>query len=223
MRNFSQNPRVTANLDLRAALENRREQVVFVALRNTIPIIGILFLGWSAQNLIVLYFVDTLGAMWALITGLALNFPEAQAANTLLARIQMFITLLFVSAFLVAFLAIPLGMPLLIYAMSTNWNLESALDDREFIYGLVFIAALSFIGMLRYYQSIKELTPDNSNAKRDFGILMTRWVIILIVIYFIGILLGEWGAYLMVIAYAAATAVSEIFPEWFSNLLGKPK
>lgn len=217
MRNFSRNP----NLELRATLTDRREQIAFVVLRNAIPIIGILFLGWSAQNLIVLYFVDTLGAMWALVTGLALNFPEAKLATTWLARIQVFTTMLFVGAFLVAFMAIPLGMPLLIYSMATDWNWQAALQDQEFVYGIIGIAGLSFVGMIRQYQAIATLTPDESNAKRDFGILMTRWVIILVVIYSLGFLLGTYGAYLMVIAYVVASGYSEIFPEKFSNLLGK--
>lgn len=219
MRNFSRNP----NLELRAALTDRREQVVFVILRNAIPIFGILFLGWSAQNLIVLYFVDTLGAMWALFTALALNFPEAKLATTLLARVPTFATMLFVGAFLVAFMAVPLGMPLLIYSMMTEWDWQAALAEREFIYGIIGIAALSFVGMIRQYQMIAEVTLDKSNVKRDFGILMTRWVIILLVIYTLGFLLGPLGAYFMVIAYVAASAYSEIFPEKFSNLLGKAR
>lgn len=221
MRGFR--PGTFSNLDLRATLESRREQVVFVVLRNLIPVLGILFLGWSAQNLIVLYFVDTLGAMWALITALALNFPEAKLATALAARVQMFLTLMFVGAFLVAFMAIPLGMPLLIYTMATDWDWQAALQDQEFVYGVLLIAALSFVGMIRQYQLIAAVTVDNYDAKRDFGILMTRWVIILLVIYTLGFLLGPIGAYLMVIAYAAATIASEIFPKEFANLFGKGK
>lgn len=224
MRNLFRAPRVGgAPLDTRAALEDRRERLLFVVLRNLIPIIGILFLGWSAQNLIVLYFVDTLGAMWALITGLALNLPELQAATTLPARAQNLATMLFVGAFLVAFLAIPLGMPLFIYLMIVDWNWRVAFEDQEFIYGLVMIGTLSLIGMLRHYQLIHRVTPDAPVVKRDFGILMTRWVLVLVAIYMLGFLLGPYGAYVMVIVYAAATVASEVYPERFANLLGPPK
>lgn len=224
MRNFSRAPRPsTAGLELRGALEQRREQTVFVILRNLIPIIGILFLGWSAQNLIVLYFADTLGAMWALISALALNFPEAKAATTFFARAQAMVGMILVAGFLVAFIAIPLGMPLFIYAMVVDWDWRAALNDQEFIYGIISIAVLAFVGMLRHYQVIARLTPENANVKREFGILMTRWVIVLLLIYFVGFLLGEYGAYVMVIGYAAATVASEIFPERFANLFGKSK
>lgn len=217
-------PRVTTMpIEARAALADRREQLVFVILRNAIPIIGVLFLGWSAQNLIVLYFVDTLGAMWALIVALALNFPEARTATTLPARFGQFITMIFVGCFLVAFLAIPLGMPLFIFLMTTKWDIWAALADQAFILGVVSIGALSLVGMLRHYQHIQKVTPEDASVKRDFGILMTRWVIVLIVIYLFGFLLGPWGAYLMVFAYAAGTVAMELYPQWFSELFGKDK
>jgi hypothetical protein len=222
MRNFSRPPRSgTAEIELRSALEDRREQIIFVVLRNLIPVVGILFLGWSAQNLIALYFADTLGAMWALITALALNLPEAKLGKGLLVRAQAYATVIFATAFLVAFIAIPLGMPLFIYAMAVQWDWRAAFGDTDFGYGLLVIAGLAFVGMLRHYQVIARLTPDGSNAKRDFGILITRWFLVMVLIYFAGFLLGELGAYVMVIGYVAATVASEIFPERFANLFGR--
>lgn len=208
-------------LETRATLGDRREQIVFLILRNAIPLIGILFLGWSAQNLIVLYFADTLGAMWALVTGLAFNFPEAKMQTGFFGRLNAWGTMLFVGAFLIAFMAIPLGMPLFIYLMMVEWDWRVALADTEFVFGIVLIAALSLVGMLRHYQTIEQLTPDKSNVKNDFGILMTRWVIVLLLIYMVGFLLGEWGAYVMVFGYLAATVASEIVPERFLNLFGR--
>ncbi len=208
-------------LETRATLGDRRERIAFVILRNAIPLIGILFLGWSAQNLIVLYFADTLGAMWALVTGLALNFPEAKMQTGFFGRLNAWGTMLFVGAFLIAFMAIPLGMPLFIYLMMVEWDWRAALSDTEFVFGIVLIAALSLVGMLRHYQTIEQLTPDKSNVKNDFGILMTRWVIVLILIYMVGFLLGEWGAYVMVFGYLGATVASEIVPERFLNLFGR--
>lgn len=224
MRNPMEPPgAANSQVQTRVFLESRRERIVFVILRNLIALIGILFLGWSAQNLIVLYFVDTLSAMWAVITALALNFPEAKATQPLGARLGSYASILFGAAFLVAFLAIPLGMPLFIYLTIVNWDWSAALAENEFVYGLVSIAALSLIGMLRQYQTIARLTPDKSPARHDFGILMTRWVIVLLLIYGVGFILGELGAYVLVIGYAIATAASEIYPERFENLFGRDK
>jgi hypothetical protein len=207
-------------LETRAALTDRRERMLFVILRNAIPLIGVFFLGWSATNLVILYFVDTLGAMWALFTAMALHFQAASSAPTLFGRLGNYATMLFVGAFLVAFMAIPLGMPLFIYAMVTDWDWQQALNDQGFMLGILSIAALSLAGMLRHYQNIQELTIDRAPVKRDFAILMTRWFIVLIVIYTIGLFLGPWGAYVMVLAYAGATIASEIYPDRFSNLIG---
>lgn len=214
-------PTSRAPLETRVSLEDRRERIVFVILRNAIPLIGILLLGWSAQNLIVLYFADTLGAMWALVTGLALNFPEAKMQSGFFGRLNAWGTMLFVGAFLIAFMAIPLGMPLFIYLMMVEWDWRAALGETDFVFGIVLIAALALVGMLRHYQTIDQLTPDKANVKNDFGILMTRWVIVLILIYMVGFLLGEWGAYVMVFGYLAATVASEIVPERFLNLFGR--
>lgn len=210
-----------SQIEARTWLESRGERTVFVILRNLIAVIGILFLGWSAQNLIVLYFVDTLAAMWALMTALALNFPEAKVAPTLWARAGNYANVLFATVFLVAFLAIPLGMPLFIYLMMVQWDWSAALAENDFVYGLISIAALSLVGMLRQYQTIARLTPEKSPAKHEFGILMTRWVIVLLLIYAVGFLLGELGAYVLVVGYAVATAASEIYPERFENLFGR--
>lgn len=95
--------------------------------------------------------------------------------------------------------------------------------DQEFIFGMISIGALSLIGMLRHYQHIEQLTPDKANVKQDFGILMVRWIIVLVLIYTLGFLLRPFGAYVMVIGYAAATVASEVYPERFSNLLGRGK
>jgi len=223
MRNPIGTGTTNSQVEARTWLESRRERILLVILRNLIAVIGILFLGWSAQNLIVLYFVDTLAAMWALITALALNFPEAKAAPSLVARAGNYANVLFAAVFLVAFMAIPLGMPLFIYLMMVQWDWSAALAENDFVYGLISIAALSLIGMLRQYQTMARLTPDKSPARHEFGILMTRWVIVLLMIYGVGFLLGEWGAYVLVIGYAVATAASEIYPQRFENLFGRDK
>lgn len=210
-------------IEQRASLEHRRERMAFVALRNMIPIVGILFLGWSAQDLIILYFVDTLGAMWALITAMAIYFTASEAAPTFFGRLYGFGVALFAGGFLVVFMAIPLGMPLFILLQISDWSWQDSLASTDFTYGLLLIGALSLVGMLRHYQHIRQVSIEKSNVRREFGILMTRWVIVIILIYFIGFLLGPYGAYVLVIAYAAATVASELYPERFVNLFGRDR
>lgn len=213
MRNFGF---ITGNdLQVRATLEQRREQIILTVLRNLIPIFGILFLGWSAQNLIVLYFVDTLASIWALITGLAFNLPDFQNATSFGMRLKTLGTVVFVGIFLTGFMAVPMGVPLFIYTQIVDWDWHAALDSQDFIYGLVSIVALSFISMIRLYQDIARVTPDKYDGKSAFGLIFLRWIVVLVILYTVGFLLGPFGAYLLVIGYAAATVASEIFPNRF--------
>ena len=40
--------------------ERRRWSIAQVVARNIVPLAGILFLGWNAQNVLIVYFADTL-------------------------------------------------------------------------------------------------------------------------------------------------------------------
>ncbi len=42
--------------------------------RNIVPLVGILFLGWSAPSVLLLYFADTMLAMGVIFAGLARHF-----------------------------------------------------------------------------------------------------------------------------------------------------
>ena len=42
-------------------------QVLSLVARNLVPVAGVLFLGWSAPDLLVLYFVDTVLAIASLL------------------------------------------------------------------------------------------------------------------------------------------------------------
>jgi hypothetical protein len=42
--------------------------------RNLVPLGGILFFGWSAANVLILYFVDTLLAMAVMFAGMMRHF-----------------------------------------------------------------------------------------------------------------------------------------------------
>ena len=48
---------------------------------------------------------------------------------------------------------------------------------------------------------------------------MTRWVLVLVAIYTLGVPLGRFGLYAVVLAYAAASVWSELAPERFARLM----
>ena len=80
-----------------------------IVARNITPLVGILFFDWSASNVLILYFVDTLLSIAVIFAGLARSFtPPSDGVTT---RIRSQFTFIFVALFLTAFFAIPLGMP----------------------------------------------------------------------------------------------------------------
>lgn len=195
--------------------QDLRERIFLVVARNFIPIIGVTFLGWSAPNLIVTYFVDTLAGMWAIITALTLQFSPGVLTLPFFQRVYNLIGLLAVSLFLVGFMAIPLGIPLLIATQATHWSLEDALADHWFLYGLITVAVLALIGVFRHSLMLQRDPRGGEWLRREFGILFVRWVIVIMIIFNIAFLLGEYGFILLVIGYGMATIVSEIYPERF--------
>src|SRR2546429_4981559 len=72
-----------------AATGNRHPPLavaIYLVCRNLVPVVGVLFLGWSARQQLVLYFLDTLLALTVLFAlALAYFFPidneEGMAAH----------------------------------------------------------------------------------------------------------------------------------------------
>ncbi len=49
--------------------------------RNIVPLAGIVFLGWSAPTVLVLYFADTMFAMAVMFAGLMLRYVRPAAED----------------------------------------------------------------------------------------------------------------------------------------------
>src|SRR4030095_16597365 len=81
--------------------------------RNIVPLGGILFLGWSASTVLVLYFVDTMLSMAVMFAGLARYFMPPWTDDGWAAGANGEIRVLPVAVFLAAVIAVPLGVPLI--------------------------------------------------------------------------------------------------------------
>jgi len=198
----------------------KRERLIFAIARHLIPIIGIFFLGWSAGNIVVLYFADTLGALWAIFCAGMFQFSPGLFQQSLPSRLWTMGGLAVVGLFLVAFFAVPLGMPLFFVTVSANWSWQEAVAEQGFVFGLITIVVLSVVGMARHTMMLRSDPRGMDILKREFGIVMTRWVIVILLVYFIALLLGEWGMFILVLAYAGGTIAAEVAPDRFANLFG---
>lgn len=200
--------------------QDARERAVFVIARNLIPIIGVLFLNWSALNLLLLYFVDTLGGMWALIAALLTQFFGGWTTLPWAQRFTNLLWVLGLSLFLIAFFAIPLGMPVFIMLMSREWSWQAAMNDQGFIFGLVSIAALSLASMLRMAFRFHQTPSDEKWSRNAFGLLFLRWVFTVFIFFTLGGFVLPFGEILVIILYAGATVISELYPERFLAAFG---
>jgi hypothetical protein len=189
-----------------------------VIIRNLLAVVGVFFWGWSAPELIVLYFVDTLAIMWGIFTGVMFALFQSER-TTLSDRLYWWATALALSAFVVAFISIPLGMPVLFVSAMSSWRPAEALANQGFwlALGLIVLAGLGGAA----WRSIQAAEGEEGMRwlKWEFGLVFGRWFVVMAVMYFVGFTLGfiipGGAAAVMVIVYAAASTITELYPERF--------
>lgn len=187
--------------------------------RNAVGVVGVLFLGWAAPTLVVLYFADTLAGMWAVFAAVGFKLSNADPRHGVGAVLEGALTATAVGLFLVAVVAVPLGIPvvMLLGASSVTWRQLGA--DPTLATGVGVIALTGLVGAVRHVFALAEGRAGDASVKQVFAILMTRWVLVLIAIYNLGFILGRFGLYAIVLAYAAASVWSELEPERFARLI----
>lgn len=192
---------------------------LYLISRNLVPVIGVLFLGWSAAHQLLLYFIDTLlglGVVCALI--FQVLFP-IESENSVAGRINAAGGIFGGSGFIVAVMAIPLGVPLIFVLGPGGFPLFELLQ-RQFLVAVaahVALALLTFVAMFREMPAVKDPGPA---LKRQFGWILMRWVVVVVIIYTgVPMLLGHFGGLLVVIAYAAFGIAGDLAPRAVASLL----
>lgn len=184
--------------------------------RNVVPLAGVLFLGWSAPNVLLLYFVDTMLAMTVMFAGLARHFVPPIDGEGVAARMNAEAGYVGAALLIGAFMAVPLGVPLLILFMASGITWASVLDDPMFRSGVVMQAIAAFWSCMGLYRALRTHTPEELRLKRQFALVFLRWLAVLMVWYAgIGFLFGRFAAVVFVAVYAAATVMIEVAPDRF--------
>lgn len=192
--------------------------LALVVVRNAVGLVGILFLGWSAATLVVLYFADTIVGMWAVFAAVGFKFSNADPRQGFWTVLQGALTGIAVGLFLAAFVSVPLGMPLLIFFGASGLSWRQLAADPALRTGIGVIAAIGLLGAVRHVFALADGQAGEALVKRTFAILMTRWVLVLMLIYFVVDLLGRLGLYVIALAYSAASVWSEVAPDRFAHL-----
>jgi hypothetical protein len=184
--------------------------------RNLVPLGGILFFGWSAANVLILYFVDTLLAMAVMFAGLMRRMLPPPTDEGWAARANAEVGYIGAAAFICAFLAVPLGVPLIFMLMGSDVAWRGLLFDAGFRSGLVLQAIAAFWSCHALYRALKTYTPDELRLKRHFALVFLRWMVVIIPSYFgIGFVFGRFAAFFFVALYTAATIMIDVAPDRF--------
>jgi len=184
--------------------------------RNVVPLAGIVFLGWSAANVLILYFVDTLLAMVVIFAGLMRHFMPPPKDEGWAARANAEAGYVGVALLIVAFFAVPLGVPLIFMLAGSDVTWRGLLGNQEFRIGLVLQAIAAFWSGHGLYQALREHTPAELRLKRRFALVFLRWMAVLMSTYIgFAFLLGRFAPIVFVAVYTAATIMIDVAPDRF--------
>ena len=189
--------------------------------RNLVPLGGILFFGWSAMNVLILYFVDTMLAMGVMFAGLARYFMPPPTDDGFAARLNAEVGVVGAALFLVAFISIPLGMPLIFVGAASHASIGDILADQSFRAGLVLQVIAAFWSCVGLYRALKMQTPEQIRLKRRFALVFLRWIAVLMATYTGGVIFmfGRFAAFLLVAIYAGAGIMIDVAPDKFLRLM----
>ena len=192
-----------------------------VVARNIVPIVGVLAFGWSAVNVLLLYFVDTLFSFGVMFAGLASHFGRQSSEPGVAARINSEAGAIAVAVFLCAFVAVPLGMPLVFVGAMSGWEGFGALwQDHALLGGIACQAVAAVWSYWALWQALHERSPDELRLKRRFALVFLRWFVIVAAVYFpIAFLFGRFLPHVLIVLYAATSIVVEVWPEKFLRMM----
>jgi len=185
--------------------------VAQIVARNIVPLAGIVFFHWSAANVLLLYFLDTILAIAVIAAGVMSKFTPVDDGWA--TRINGEVGAVAGGLFIAAFIAIPLGVPLIFVLAPSGFHWQEALADGSLRGGALMQAIAAFWSYRELWQALRTRTPEELRLKRRFTLVFLRWMAALAVIY-VGI--AEFGGPLLVVAaYAAVSIWSDIAPDRF--------
>lgn len=186
-----------------------------IVARNLAPVVGIVAFGWSASTVLLLYFADTMFSLGVMFAGLLSWFGRGRVEDQWAARLNAEVGTIAGAAFIIAIIAVPLGMPLLFVGVAAGWEgVASVFSDPALQAGLVwqFAAAVWSYGAL--WRELHVRSPEELGVKRRFALVFLRWIAVILVVYSpLLYLFGRYGPAVLVAVYAGASIVAEVAPD----------
>jgi hypothetical protein len=151
-------------------------ELAHLVVRNAVPLVGLAFFHWSAANLVILYFVDTLFAFGVIIGGFLYRQFPAEEAEGFAARLNTIAGYVAGAAMVTLILAIPLGMPVFIVVFgASDVSFLDLLHDQGFQVGLGLQAVASLVSFRDLVVALRRYTPEQLGLKRRYEFLILLW------------------------------------------------
>ena len=185
--------------------------------RNIVPLVGILAFHWSAGNVLILYLLDTLLAMTVIIAGLASSLSPPPSDEGIGGRINAEAGYVLSALFFSAFAAVPLGTPIGIMLATSGFSFSEAFHDSSLRGGALVQAVVALWSYFQLYRALRTHTPAQLKLRQRFALVLMRWVVVIMVTYFIIEILppSEFVLLILVLAYIAGSIFAEIAPDRF--------
>ena len=184
--------------------------------RNLVAPFGVLFLGWSPTNLLVLYYLDTvleLAVLMVLIGRHVTGIGPAGAPTRPFAGPADWVRMSVAALLAAVLIGIPLGVPVMLVAgaFDMTW---AELFDRTFLWALAAQAVASVTGAAQAHRMLLARSDDEHVLKHRTAFVFGRWLVVVIAVAIVPVsLLGRWlGGAVLVTIYAGASVYFELFP-----------
>jgi Family of unknown function (DUF6498) len=183
-----------------------------VIARNIVPFVGVLFFGWPAGNVLLLYFLDTLLAMAVILAGFLSTV--AVKDDGVATRINGELGAIFMGLLAaVLVFSIPLGVPLIFVLGPSGFDWRAALADPGLRGGALMQALAAVWSYVELWRALRTHDADQLRLKRRFALVFLRWLAVLMVI-FTGVAVLA-GPLLIIAAYIVVTIWAEVAPDRF--------
>ncbi len=187
-----------------------------IVARNIVPVVGILLFGWSASNVLVLYFIDTMLALGVIAMGVARHMLPPPTDEGWAARANAEAGYVGVALMIIAVLAVPLGVPLIFMLVPTGMDWRVMIADRSLHIGILLQVAAACWSGFGLVRALRTHTPDQLYLKRRSAFVFLRWLVLLMATYSgVFLLFGHYSALFFVVLYVATSIVIDVAPTRF--------
>jgi hypothetical protein len=180
---------------------------------NLTPVVGILIFGWSAEAVLISYFVDTFLGMGGLVLLVMAHVTGNERGEPLSGWKDWSKAIAGLSV-LGAIMALPMALPLF-FVLGDDAAAWGLFRDRGFLAALAVQAAMSVHAVARMHDELCARSDDDRVLFHRFVFLVARWMTMFVAMVtgLVPLLGPTIGSFVLVVVYGGASVYFELFPE----------